>query len=197
VHDGLEACEHRAMIPEVVETARLRLRPPRLEDAEAMFTTWARDPEVARYLTWRPHASIEDTRAFLRSAQWAEQEGHRPWIIERRDDGRVLGMIGLTLEAKNAIGGALAPHRASVGYGLGRAYWGQGIMTEALREVIAVTLAVPSMYRVYAYCDVENLASARVMEKAGMSFEGVLRRWGVHPNRSSEPRDCRCYAAVR
>ena len=53
------------------------------------------------------------------------------------------------------------------------------------------------MYRVYAYCDVENLASARVMEKAGMSFEGVLRRWGVHPNRSSEPRDCRCYAAVR
>jgi RimJ/RimL family protein N-acetyltransferase len=186
------------MLPELVETARLRLRPPRLEDAEAVLATWARDADAARYMTWTPHRTIDDTLVFLRSAQWAEQQGHRPWLIERADDARVIGMIGLTIEGDGPlIDGARVPNRANVGYALGREYWGQGIMTEALREVIAVTLAVPSMYRVYAYCDVENLASARVMEKAGMSFEGVLRRWGVHPNRSSEPRDCLCYAAVR
>lgn len=184
-------------VPEVVLTERLRLRPPRVEDAEAVLATWASDAEVARYMTWPPHRSIDDTRAFLQSALWAEQEGHRPWLIERRDDGRLAGMIGVTFEAKGPIGGVVAPHRASVGYALGRPFWGQGLMTEALREVIAVTLALPSIYRVHAICDVENVAPARVMEKAGMTFEGVLRRWVLHPNVSSEPRDCRCYAAVR
>jgi RimJ/RimL family protein N-acetyltransferase len=55
----------------------------------------------------------------------------------------------------------------------------------------------PAMYRVWAVCDAENIASARVMEKAGMSFEGVFRRYQVHPNLSQEPRDARCYALVR
>jgi len=48
-----------------------------------------------------------------------------------------------------------------------------------------------------AVCDVENIASARVMEKAGLSREGVLRRWLVHPNLGPEPRDCYGYARVR
>jgi RimJ/RimL family protein N-acetyltransferase len=46
-------------------------------------------------------------------------------------------------------------------------------------------------------CDVDNIASARVMEKAGLTLEGRLRRWLVHPNISDEPRDCLGYARVR
>src|SRR5215470_11140666 len=58
-------------------------------------------------------------------------------------------------------------------------------------------LAQPTIYRVWATCDVENEASARLLERAGMEREGVLRRWLVHPNLSEAPRDCFCYSIVK
>jgi len=58
-------------------------------------------------------------------------------------------------------------------------------------------LAQPAMYRVWAVCDVDNTASARVMEKIGMMREGLMRRGVLHPNISSEPRDCWVYAKVK
>ncbi len=70
-------------------------------------------------------------------------------------------------------------------------------MTEAVRAVIAWVFAQPGIYRVWAVCDVENLASARVLEKAGMHLEGILRRWLIHSNVSVEPRDCFCYSIVK
>jgi len=77
------------------------------------------------------------------------------------------------------------------------AYWHHGYATEAGRAVIAWAADLPEVYRVWAVCDVENPASARVLEKLGMSREGVLRRWIIHPNISSEPRDCYVYSKVR
>ncbi len=99
--------------PEIIKTERLILRKPRMDDAPAIFTNYAQDPEVTRYITWRPHKNLEDT------------------------------------------------------------------------------------YRVFATCDVGNLASARVMEKAGMLREGLLRRYGFHPGVSDEPRDSYIYAIVK
>jgi [ribosomal protein S5]-alanine N-acetyltransferase len=69
-------------------------------------------------------------------------------------------------------------------------------MTEVLTEVVNWTLQQPSIFR-SALCDVENISSARVMEKAGLVREGLLRRWLMHPNVSDEPRDCLSYARVR
>ena len=70
-------------------------------------------------------------------------------------------------------------------------------MTEAVRGVIAWALAQPEIYRVAAVCDVENIASARVMEKAGMVREGLLQKYMIHPNISDVPRDCYMYAVVK
>ena len=70
-------------------------------------------------------------------------------------------------------------------------------MTEALSALVDWSLDQPQIWQASAFCDMENLASARVMEKSGMAFEGILRRYCVHPNISSEPRDCRMYAKVR
>jgi [ribosomal protein S5]-alanine N-acetyltransferase len=70
---------------------------------------------------------------------------------------------------------------------LARPTWGQGLMTEALSEVVGWALRQPGIWRIGDVCDVENLASARVMEKAGLEREGVLRRWGVHPNLGEVP----------
>ena len=84
-----------------------------------------------------------------------------------------------------------------VGYVLARPYWGKGYMTEVLCAIIEWALAQPDIFRVQAVCDVENIASARVMEKAGMTREGTLRRYVSHPNLSNEPRDAYIYAAVK
>ena len=86
------------------------------------------------------------------------------------------------------------PTRLGYGYVLARASWGQGLMAEALAEVVDWALRQSSVWRIG---DVENLASARVMEKASLEREGVLRRWGVDPNLGETPRDCFSYAKVR
>jgi len=174
--------------PGLLETDRLRLRRPLLEDAAAIFTAYAQDPEVTRYLTWRPHRRLGATRDFLRRCAEARKEGAAfPWAVTLRPDGRLIGMVEIRP----------AGHRVELGYVLARPYWGHGLMTEAARAVADWTLAQPEVHRLWAVCDVENLASARVLEKAGMTREGVLRGWIVHPNLGPTPRDCACFARVK
>ncbi len=70
-------------------------------------------------------------------------------------------------------------------------------MTEALGGIIDWWKGQPSLYRLWAVCDVENMGSARVMEKAGMQLEGRLRRAILHPASSPEPRDFYIYSIVK
>jgi RimJ/RimL family protein N-acetyltransferase len=159
-----------------------------MDDAEAIFHGYATDPEVTRYLVWQPHKSLADTRAFLRACMddWRAQSRF-PWAITRESDGNSIGMIDLRP----------AGHMAEVGYVLARGEWGKGYMTEALTAVVEAALALPGIYRVSAVCDVENVASARVMEKAGLLREGVLKRYLLHPGMGGEPRDAFCCARTR
>ncbi len=176
--------------PETFSTARLIARLPRVEDAEAAFAAYASDPEVTRFLLWPAYQEIEPLREFLRGAirTWeAGDGGHFAWMLCLRETGELVGSIGVSLDL----------HGAALGYVLGRAYWGRGLMTEAVRYVAAWALAQPAIFRVWAYCDAEHPASARVMEKAGMTREGILRRWHVCPTIGPEPRDCLAYARVR
>ena len=94
---------------------------------------------------------------------------------------------------------AIRPHgfKADIGYVLAKPYWGRGLMTEAVRAVVDLAFTDPQIHRVWAVCDIDNTASARVLEKSGMTREGVLRRWTIHPNVSDLPRDVLCYSRVR
>lgn len=173
---------------ETLETARLRLRKPVLEDAEEIFRQYAQDAEVTKYVSWRAHRSINETREFVclcLQALAAKESVHL--VIVRKKDDQLLGMIGLR-------GG---DHKWELGYVLARPYWGRGYMTEAVKALIDWALRQTKIYRVWSVCDVENLASARVMEKAGMTREGILRSWSVHPNVSAVPRDSFCYSVSK
>ena len=83
------------------------------------------------------------------------------------------------------------------GYCLARDAWGQGFATEAASQFVTTALEQPELWRVQAFCDLDNPASARVLEKAGLTLEGTLRRHMVLPNLSDTPRDMLCYARVR
>jgi len=171
-----------------VHTPHLTLRPPRLSDAQAIFDAYAQDAEVTRYMVWSPHESVVETEEWLRGCVQGSESGARhPFIIESRADGRLIGMIELRPDG----------YKADFGYVLARSEWGKGYATEALRVLIEFAFTLPGVRRVWAVCDVDNAASARVMEKAGLEREGVLRKFGIHPNISSEPRNVFCYSVVR
>lgn len=176
------------MFPQVFRTARLTLRPITLEDVGPIFNGYAQDREVTRFLTWRPHQSRDDTVAYITRCMAAPAHLSRTYVLIGRDDNNVRGAFDLRRPA---------PHCLGFGYVLARAWWGRGLMTETLTEITDWALGQETIWRIGDVCDVDNTASARVMEKAGLTREGLLRRWIMHPNISDEPRDCFNYARVR
>lgn len=174
--------------PESFETDRLLLRAPRPSDAAAIYENYATDPEVTRYLIWTPHKNIQETHDFLlRCAEGWNATNNFSWAIIWKETHELAGMAGLRVNE----------YKADLGYALARKFWGQGIATEAVARIVNWALAVPEIYRVWALCDVENSASARVLEKVGMKREGILRRATMHPNISDAPRDSYCYAITK
>ncbi len=174
------------MFPKSFSTMRLTLRPIASDDAQAIFDSYGQDSEVTRYLSWRPHKCIDDTQTYVEMCLKAETS--RVYIMILQSSGDVIGAFDLRI-----VGHA----KLEYGYALARSFWGQGLMTEALTEVVDWALQQPSIWRIGAFADVENMGSIRVMEKAGLQREGVLRRWMIHPNTGDAPRDCVSFARTR
>ena len=156
-----------------METHRLRLRPFRAEDAPAMFRNWAADSAVTEYVTWKTHASEQETAGV--TAAWEKQSAEDPafyqWAIELKAIGEPIGSI-------SAIHIDEAVESAELGWCIGRKWWGAGIMPEAGAAVIAFLFDQVGLNRVAARYDARNAKSGRVMQKLGMTFEGVLRQAG-------------------
>ena len=170
-----------------MELGRIRLRRPALADAEAIFE-YGSDPEVAHYADWPICTSVDQVVESLRgrTARW-ESGAEFYWVITLPPQDRAIGGIACSIIQDSA----------EVGFLLNRRYWGQGLATEAARAVVEWALSNPSIHRVWATCDTENLASARVLEKAGLAREGILRSSIVRPNISGQPRDAFMYSYVR
>lgn len=151
-----------------VETDRLLLRRATMVDAADMFE-YASDAEVARYTTWEPHASIEESRMFLEFLLHRYSGGEvAEWGVVHKADNKLIGTCGFSMwNPYNA--------RAEVAYAMARPYWGQGLMTEAVRAVLDFGFVRMALNRIEARCLPANIGSARVMEKAGMQYEGLLR----------------------
>lgn len=174
--------------PAEFTTQRLHLRKPQIDDAEAIFEEYAADPDVARYMTWVPHERSNTVAEFLSELQRRHDDGTEfSWVIEKPNQQRPIGMIGVRVRG----------HKADIGYVLAKKHWNQGFMTEVITVVSAWLLSQPSIYRVWAVCDTENPGSARALEKSGFEREGMLRRWMIHPNFSTGPRDCFMYGKSR
>lgn len=150
-------------------TERLILRPLRMSDEKDMFA-YASDEEVSRHVLWDAHKTPADSRAFLRGAKRQYRLGlPSSFAIVLRDTNRMVGTIGfmwINTDHKSA----------EVGYSLARDCWNKGIMTEALRAVLVFAFDTLRLNRVEAQHETDNPASGRVMQKAGMCFEGVLRQ---------------------
>lgn len=152
-----------------LETERLILRQFKLNDAEAMHQNWASDTEVYKYLMRPANEDFEATKTQLK--EWVD--GYTDldkynWGVEWKETGELIGNI-LVVELQKSI------DAVEVGYRMGKAWWGKGFMPEALRAVIEYFFDEVGVNRIAARHDAENPKSGRVMEKAGMKREGVLR----------------------
>ena len=168
-----------------VETPRLRLRAPRPEDAQAIYA-FASDADVTRFVGWPRHTSLDDTRSFLEfsALEWSRWP-LGPLLVESRADDAILGSTGLSFETD---------YRAATGYVLAREFWGRGYATEALAAVVTCA-QILGVQRLYALCHCEHLPSARVLERGGFAFEGILRKHTIFPNYDPDaPQDVRSYA---
>jgi [ribosomal protein S5]-alanine N-acetyltransferase len=165
-------------------TDRLRLRAFRADDFVWLHRL-ASDPEVTRYTTWGPNDQ-ELTRAFL---DHATHSGLGPdaylWAVTL-PDGTGIGTAGLDVTSK-------ANQRAEFGYNVTPELWGSGYATEIARAVALFAFDVRGIHRLEATCHPDNVASARVLEKAGLTFEGRLRD---HARKDGRWRDSLLYAVI-
>ncbi len=175
-------------IEESFETDRLIIRKPFINDYKAVYNNWANDPEITRYLTWRIHASSDETRRFINQCIEDWTDGIRfPFIICLKSSDEIIGMIEFRVDI----------FICEVGFVLCKKYWRNGIMTEALNKLLYHFLSFESIYRVQAYCDIDNIGSFRLLQKAGMKNEGILHRYKIYPNISSLPRNCHILARTK
>ena len=157
-----------------LETDRLILRQFRPEDAEHMFKNWASDVKVSEFLTWPPHADVEVTKTVVNG--WVKRYSdmaYYNWVMELKSEKNIIGNISvIKLDEKIEA--------AEVGYCMGTNWWGQSIMPEALKAVIAYLFGEVGLNRVAACHDSNNPNSGKVMRKAGMKLEGTLRKAAVN-----------------
>lgn len=150
-----------------IETQRLNLRRFTLEDADAMYRNWANDPEVTKYLTWPVHDSVEVTKQIL--TDWIasyDKEDTYQWCIAVKESDEPIGSIGV-------VGGRENVGAYEIGYCISRAYWHQGITSEALAAVMRYLLDEVGVNRIQSRHDPKNPYSGAVMRKCGLMYEGT------------------------
>lgn len=155
-----------------LQTERLALRRFQLEDAEEFYRNVTSDSKVNKFLTWPVHKDVEETRELLTG--WVERYENPErycWAIVLKENEQLIGTIAAPT-IKNRT------ETAEVTYCIGSAWWGLGIVTEALSEVIRYLFEEILVNRIEAGYDIKNPASGRVLEKVGMQKEGILRKAG-------------------
>ena len=155
----------------LIETERLILRPLTLADAETAYHGWTGDPEVAKYVSWLPHHSIDDTIEWLKEIEWKYDDAgniipsdNYIWGFVLKETGELFGSGGLIWEETWQI--------YQVGYNIMKTHWNRGYTTEAMIAILqfaaAKNLGIKKVSGGHAK---ENLASAKVLEKLGFAYD--------------------------
>lgn len=154
----------------MTQTDKIILRKFRINDADKMFENWASDSKVTKFLSWNPHTSAKESEKIIQ--QWINDDKNVYFAICNANDENI-GRISATLKKGK-------PKTYSIGYCLSHDYWSRGIMTESLKIMLKYLFEEKKAVRVEARHDVRNLASGKVMKKANMKYEGILRKYEIN-----------------
>lgn len=151
-----------------LETERLKLRKLTMDDAQNLFE-YASEPRVSKFVPWPTHETILNSKDFIQMAlKNYESAKLAPWAIALKESNKLIGTIDFVKWLPKH-------YRAEVGYVLSHKYWGQGFTLEAATRVIQFGFEKMDLHRIEASFIVENVQSQRVLQKLGMTFEGISR----------------------
>lgn len=156
------------MVP-TLETDRLVLRPhDPARDAPFIFAMRTK-PEGIRYLSSLPPTAIDEVEARLVRVNAAGERGEIiGFTLERKEDGRVLGLTGLVhLQPKHAC--------AEIAYELDHEHWGKGYMREAVARIVEYGFSTLELHRLEIRTHPDNARSMKLAESLGFVKEGILR----------------------
>lgn len=151
----------------ILETERLTLRPLTLADADTAYI-WTGDPEVAEYVSWLPHYSIDDVIEWLKEIEWksdwdASTNDNYIWGFVLKETGELFGSGGLIWEEDCQL--------FQVGYNIMKTHWNRGYTTEAMKAILKFADANLGLKKVAGGHAKENHASAKVLEKLGFVYD--------------------------
>ena len=154
----------------ILETKRLILRPLTLDDADKAYRRWTGDIEVAKYVSWLPHHSIEETKSWLKEIEWKYDNtgnfipsDNYIWGFVLKETGELFGSGGLIWEEQWQL--------FQIGYNIMKSHWNHGYTTEAMKEIFKFAVINLGINKVAGGHAKENIASARVIEKLGFIYD--------------------------
>lgn len=174
--------------PPTLETKRLILRPIKISDAEAIYA-YAKNPNVCKYTLWETHQSVQDSMNYIKDYIFSYYLKGVPepfGIALKEAPDKIIGTVGCFWVSQSTKSMELA-------YAIGEEHWGKGLVAEAAMAVMDYCSKEFLLKRIQARCKSENEASAKVMEKVGMTYEGTLKSAIFHRNRHW---DMKYYAKV-
>jgi len=156
-----------------LETPRLVIRSFEPADAEGMLAVFG-DPEVRKYLPPFPDPTIESMgKSVARRMAMERDHGHGLWAVERKDTGELIGDCGLMLVEGTGP-------EVEIAYHYKQTAWNHGYGTEAAIACLDRGFGPLPLDQIIAICFPENVGSWRVMEKAGMRYEGMAMYYGLN-----------------
>lgn len=147
----------------ILETGRLILRRWEEADAEELYQ-YAKDPAVGPIAGWPPHTSVENSREIIRDVLTAPET----YAVVLKETGKPVGSIGIMF-GKNG-NAPMGEQEAEIGYWIGVPYWGQGLIPEAVRELLRRCFEDLNCTAVWCGYYDGNLKSKRVHEKCGFRY---------------------------
>lgn len=152
-----------------IETDRLILRRFTMDDAEYALENWMSDKKVCDFIEWNPYRNIEDVYKRLEFVlSKYNSDSYFNWVIELKEISQPIGNICMNMYYENFPA-------ASVGFCIGSKWWNKGIMTEAFNAVIDYMFNKVGILRIEGRHNVRNIGSGRVMDKVGMTEEGISK----------------------
>lgn len=153
-----------------IYTLRLKLRKLKEDDTLAMYSNWANDKDVTRFLTWDYHRNVESSKLIINMwlNEYNDNNTYR-WGIELKENNELIGMIDVVHYDEN--------NNPVIGYVIGKKYWGNGYMSEALKGVVDYLFNSVGFSLIKAEVEKENIKSQRVLEKNGFILKGEKKAY--------------------
>ena len=173
-----------------IETERLILREIELKDTKNIFNAILNNKDTLYFLDWPFCENINEAEIFINKLIEAHNNlKHYCWVIQEKNADNFVGCILICNVCEEK-------RMAEIEYVANSEYRGKGYIAEANKKVIEYLIKECNFYRIEAVCNIENIASSRVMEKSGMKFEGILRGRALNLNSEGNPGDLKMYSVI-